>query len=218
MVFLSFLSLPDILQCSVYEPQYFPLVFSVQRVLLGVADIKHYIFMNLLWELYKNNCKCKIGENSSFEIQVREAFLQFKLILTFSSYYCNSALFVYFKVFHIEISSKYDYRTCIYWCLIICFISSSVFALHSTEPPISAQLLAFLRVFCMSEGKMFYKDNIIYVCFGGWLVHCLGFWLVWFFVCLLFGWFVIFLLLFVVQERGWHLYNIKLENQKSWGA
>lgn len=33
------------------------------------------------------------------------------------------------------------------------FISSSVFALHFTEPPISAQLLAFLRVFCMTEGK-----------------------------------------------------------------
>lgn len=30
---------------------------------------------------------------------------------------------------------------------------SSVFALHFTEPPISAQLLAFLRVFCMTEGK-----------------------------------------------------------------
>ena len=31
--------------------------------------------------------------------------------------------------------------------------TSSVFALHFTEPPISAQLLAFLRVFCMTEGK-----------------------------------------------------------------
>lgn len=30
---------------------------------------------------------------------------------------------------------------------------SSVFALHCSEPPISAQLLAFLRVFCMTEGK-----------------------------------------------------------------
>lgn len=30
---------------------------------------------------------------------------------------------------------------------------SSVFALYCNEPPISAQLLAFLRVFCMMEGK-----------------------------------------------------------------
>lgn len=34
-----------------------------------------------------------------------------------------------------------------------CSVRSSVFALHFTEPPISAQLLAFLRVFCMTEGK-----------------------------------------------------------------
>lgn len=33
------------------------------------------------------------------------------------------------------------------------FVSSSVFALHFTDPPVSAQLLAFLRVFCMTEGK-----------------------------------------------------------------
>ncbi|XP_004699177.1 actin-histidine N-methyltransferase [Echinops telfairi] len=32
--------------------------------------------------------------------------------------------------------------------------TSSVFALHSTEPPISAQLLAFLRVFCMTEEEL----------------------------------------------------------------
>ncbi|XP_038822922.1 actin-histidine N-methyltransferase-like [Salvelinus namaycush] len=31
--------------------------------------------------------------------------------------------------------------------------SSSIFALHCSDPPISAQLLAFLRVFCMTEGK-----------------------------------------------------------------
>nr|XP_054369844.1 actin-histidine N-methyltransferase isoform X4 [Mirounga angustirostris] len=31
--------------------------------------------------------------------------------------------------------------------------TSSVFALHFTEPPVSAQLLAFLRVFCMTEGR-----------------------------------------------------------------
>uniref|UniRef100_A0A8B9GUA7 protein-histidine N-methyltransferase n=1 Tax=Astyanax mexicanus TaxID=7994 RepID=A0A8B9GUA7_ASTMX len=31
--------------------------------------------------------------------------------------------------------------------------ASSIFALHCSEPPISAQLLAFLRVFCMTEGK-----------------------------------------------------------------
>lgn len=30
---------------------------------------------------------------------------------------------------------------------------SSVFALYCNEPPISAQLLTFLRVFCMMEGK-----------------------------------------------------------------
>lgn len=35
----------------------------------------------------------------------------------------------------------------------VVFFRSSVFALHFTEPPISAQLLAFLRVFCMTEGK-----------------------------------------------------------------
>ncbi|XP_065374512.1 actin-histidine N-methyltransferase isoform X3 [Macaca fascicularis] len=33
--------------------------------------------------------------------------------------------------------------------------TSSVFALHFTEPPISAQLLAFLRVFCMTEALPF---------------------------------------------------------------
>ncbi|KAM8920718.1 actin-histidine N-methyltransferase [Pelodytes ibericus] len=37
--------------------------------------------------------------------------------------------------------------------------TSSVFALHITEPPISAQLLAFLRVFCMSEDEL--KDHLI---------------------------------------------------------
>ncbi|XP_053923377.1 actin-histidine N-methyltransferase isoform X2 [Cuculus canorus] len=37
--------------------------------------------------------------------------------------------------------------------------SSSVFALHSTEPPISAQLLAFLRVFCMTEEEL--KQHLI---------------------------------------------------------
>lgn len=34
-----------------------------------------------------------------------------------------------------------------------CVFRSSVFALYRNEPPISAQLLAFLRVFCMMEGK-----------------------------------------------------------------
>ena len=34
-----------------------------------------------------------------------------------------------------------------------CSFRSSIFALHCSEPPISAQLLAFLRVFCMTEGK-----------------------------------------------------------------
>ncbi|NXD70596.1 SETD3 methyltransferase, partial [Eolophus roseicapillus] len=43
--------------------------------------------------------------------------------------------------------------------LFVSFISSSVFALHSTEPPISAQLLAFLRVFCMSEEEL--KEHLI---------------------------------------------------------
>uniref|UniRef100_H3B052 SET domain containing 3, actin histidine methyltransferase n=1 Tax=Latimeria chalumnae TaxID=7897 RepID=H3B052_LATCH len=37
--------------------------------------------------------------------------------------------------------------------------SSSVFALHCSEPPISAQLLAFLRVFCMSEEEL--KDHLV---------------------------------------------------------
>ncbi|XP_060118885.1 actin-histidine N-methyltransferase [Heteronotia binoei] len=37
--------------------------------------------------------------------------------------------------------------------------TSSVFALHSTEPPISAQLLAFLRVFCMTEDEL--KEHLI---------------------------------------------------------
>ncbi|XP_053330870.1 actin-histidine N-methyltransferase [Spea bombifrons] len=36
---------------------------------------------------------------------------------------------------------------------------SNVFALHITEPPISAQLLAFLRVFCMSEDEL--KEHLI---------------------------------------------------------
>lgn len=39
--------------------------------------------------------------------------------------------------------------------LLLLLVSSSVFALHFTEPPVSAQLLAFLRVFCMTEGKSF---------------------------------------------------------------
>ncbi|XP_069493834.1 actin-histidine N-methyltransferase [Ambystoma mexicanum] len=37
--------------------------------------------------------------------------------------------------------------------------TSSVFALHITEPPISAQLLAFLRVFCMSEEEL--KEHLL---------------------------------------------------------
>ncbi|XP_060611746.1 actin-histidine N-methyltransferase isoform X2 [Anolis sagrei] len=37
--------------------------------------------------------------------------------------------------------------------------TSSVFALHATEPPISAQLLAFLRVFCMTEDEL--KEHLI---------------------------------------------------------
>eukprot|EP00072_Mus_musculus_P043209 XP_006516144.3 PREDICTED: histone-lysine N-methyltransferase setd3 isoform X4 [Mus musculus] len=37
--------------------------------------------------------------------------------------------------------------------------TSSVFALHSTEPPISAQLLAFLRVFCMTEEEL--KEHLL---------------------------------------------------------
>lgn len=37
--------------------------------------------------------------------------------------------------------------------------TSSVFALHVTETPISAQLLAFLRVFCMSEEEL--KEHLI---------------------------------------------------------
>uniref|UniRef100_A0A8C2XHH7 protein-histidine N-methyltransferase n=1 Tax=Cyclopterus lumpus TaxID=8103 RepID=A0A8C2XHH7_CYCLU len=37
--------------------------------------------------------------------------------------------------------------------------ASCIFALHSNEPPISAQLLAFLRVFCMTEGEL--KDYLL---------------------------------------------------------
>ncbi|XP_048394512.2 actin-histidine N-methyltransferase isoform X1 [Stegostoma tigrinum] len=37
--------------------------------------------------------------------------------------------------------------------------TSSVFALHCSEPPISAQLLAFLRVFCMSEDEL--KEHLV---------------------------------------------------------
>uniref|UniRef100_A0A8D0ZEW8 protein-histidine N-methyltransferase n=1 Tax=Sus scrofa TaxID=9823 RepID=A0A8D0ZEW8_PIG len=37
--------------------------------------------------------------------------------------------------------------------------TSSVFALHFTEPPVSAQLLAFLRVFCMTEGEL--KEHLL---------------------------------------------------------
>ncbi|XP_056151946.1 actin-histidine N-methyltransferase [Lampris incognitus] len=37
--------------------------------------------------------------------------------------------------------------------------ASSIFALHCSEPPISAQLLAFLRVFCMTEEEL--KDYLI---------------------------------------------------------
>lgn len=37
--------------------------------------------------------------------------------------------------------------------------TSSVFALHCSDPPISAQLLAFLRVFCMSEDEL--KHHLI---------------------------------------------------------
>lgn len=37
--------------------------------------------------------------------------------------------------------------------------ASSIFALHCSEPPISAQLLAFLRVFCMTEEEL--KDYLM---------------------------------------------------------
>ncbi|XP_045679449.1 actin-histidine N-methyltransferase isoform X2 [Phyllostomus hastatus] len=37
--------------------------------------------------------------------------------------------------------------------------TSSVFALHFTEPPVSAQLLAFLRVFCMTEDEL--KEHLL---------------------------------------------------------
>ncbi|KAF7652893.1 hypothetical protein LDENG_00090960 [Lucifuga dentata] len=40
--------------------------------------------------------------------------------------------------------------------------ASSVFALHCNEPPISAQLLAFLRVFCMTEEEL--KDYLLGEC------------------------------------------------------
>ncbi|CDQ62671.1 unnamed protein product [Oncorhynchus mykiss] len=38
-------------------------------------------------------------------------------------------------------------------------IRSSIFALHCSDPPISAQLLAFLRVFCMTEEEL--KDYLV---------------------------------------------------------
>uniref|UniRef100_A0A8C9WSB3 protein-histidine N-methyltransferase n=1 Tax=Scleropages formosus TaxID=113540 RepID=A0A8C9WSB3_SCLFO len=37
--------------------------------------------------------------------------------------------------------------------------SSSIFALHGADPPMSAQLLAFLRVFCMTEEEL--KDYLV---------------------------------------------------------
>uniref|UniRef100_A0A7N5P3P2 protein-histidine N-methyltransferase n=1 Tax=Ailuropoda melanoleuca TaxID=9646 RepID=A0A7N5P3P2_AILME len=37
--------------------------------------------------------------------------------------------------------------------------TSSVFALHFTDPPVSAQLLAFLRVFCMTEEEL--KEHLL---------------------------------------------------------
>uniref|UniRef100_A0A673N247 protein-histidine N-methyltransferase n=1 Tax=Sinocyclocheilus rhinocerous TaxID=307959 RepID=A0A673N247_9TELE len=37
--------------------------------------------------------------------------------------------------------------------------ASSIFALHCSEPPISAQLLAFLRVFCMTEEEL--RDYLV---------------------------------------------------------
>uniref|UniRef100_A0A8D3EDC1 protein-histidine N-methyltransferase n=1 Tax=Scophthalmus maximus TaxID=52904 RepID=A0A8D3EDC1_SCOMX len=40
-----------------------------------------------------------------------------------------------------------------------CVALSCVFALHCNEPPISAQLLAFLRVFCMTEEEL--KDYLL---------------------------------------------------------
>lgn len=47
-------------------------------------------------------------------------------------------------------------------CYPVCFIiSSCVFALHCNEPPISAQLLAFLRVFCMTEGKTMTEKTLL---------------------------------------------------------
>lgn len=39
-------------------------------------------------------------------------------------------------------------------------IRSSIFALHCSDPPISAQLLAFLRVFCMTEGKTHMRASV----------------------------------------------------------
>uniref|UniRef100_A0AAQ6ADW9 protein-histidine N-methyltransferase n=1 Tax=Amphiprion ocellaris TaxID=80972 RepID=A0AAQ6ADW9_AMPOC len=38
-------------------------------------------------------------------------------------------------------------------------VASCIFALHCSEPPISAQLLAFLRVFCMTEEEL--KDYLL---------------------------------------------------------
>lgn len=58
------------------------------------------------------------------------------------------------------------------------FFRSSVFALHFTEPPISAQLLAFLRVFCMTEGKNHFrwKKKIFFLLNCENVKHCVCVW------------------------------------------
>uniref|UniRef100_A0A9J8A0L9 protein-histidine N-methyltransferase n=1 Tax=Cyprinus carpio carpio TaxID=630221 RepID=A0A9J8A0L9_CYPCA len=43
--------------------------------------------------------------------------------------------------------------------LVLLHLRSSVFALHCSEPPITAQLLAFLRVFCMTEEEL--RDYLV---------------------------------------------------------
>uniref|UniRef100_A0A9J8BIH7 protein-histidine N-methyltransferase n=1 Tax=Cyprinus carpio carpio TaxID=630221 RepID=A0A9J8BIH7_CYPCA len=52
-----------------------------------------------------------------------------------------------------------DIRPCFEPSPVLLLLRSSIFALHCSEPPISAQLLAFLRVFCMTEEEL--RDYLV---------------------------------------------------------
>lgn len=58
-----------------------------------------------------------------------------------------------FRVVVVVVDLRLHYRSGFHALLSMLRFRSSVFALYCNEPPISAQLLAFLRVFCMMEGK-----------------------------------------------------------------